>query len=392
MLGNPGKKRYGRALELLLEKASIQGYLAQADVTEIYPESDRDSERFSVLMRTLRNRGIEIIKDDQDENSLNNELIESEKSPWIRQEEIDNSSKDTVSQYFKEMSGVPLLSVQDEYELAIQIENGFKAQDEVARFSSRGNQQKHAHLESIINEGLEARDILIKSNTRLVVSIAKRYLGCGVPFLDLIQEGNLGLMKAVEKFDIHRGFRFSTYATWWIRQSITRAIAVQSRTIRVPVHMSDRIRQAFRTIQNLEQKLGRVPTIEELASEMQMSVAKVQWILKVSWQPLSLDTPISDDDDTDLGAFIEDERTPSPAQSVHENMLKEKIGEVLNTLSPREARVLRLRYGLDTGTPFTLEEVGEKFGLTRERIRQIEGKALRRLRHPKRMRQLKEYI
>jgi len=237
-----------------------------------------------------------------------------------------------------------------------------------------------------------AREHIIKANTRLVVSIAKRYMGRGVPFLDLIQEGNLGLMKAVEKYDVHKGFRFSTYATWWIRQTITRAIADQARTIRVPVHMCDRIRRTYKAIHDLEQRLGRVPTPEELAAELGLDPQKVQWILQVSWLPLSLESPVGDDEESELGMFIEDELTPTPMQSVYESMLKEKIDEVLGTLTAREARILRLRFGLDSGVPFTLEEVGEKFGLTRERIRQIEGKALRRLRHPRRARQLKEYL
>ena len=238
-----------------------------------------------------------------------------------------------------------------------------------------------------------AREHLIKANTRLVVSIAKKYIGRSMPFLDLIQEGNLGLMKAVEKYEYQRGFRFSTYATWWIRQTITRAIADQGRTIRVPVHMVDRIRQLYRTTHEMEQKLGRIPTTDELAEEIGVNTNKVEWMMRVSWLPLSLESPINDDEeDSELGMFIEDQVTPTPIQSTYANLLREKVQEVLDTLPPREARILRLRFGLENGRAYTLEEVGQKFGLTRERIRQIESKALRRLRHPRRARQLRDYV
>jgi RNA polymerase primary sigma factor len=247
-------------------------------------------------------------------------------------------------------------------------------------------------LNALIQEGQKAREHLIRANTRLVVSIAKKYIGRGVPFLDLIQEGNLGLMKAVNKFEYKRGFRFSTYATWWIRQTITRAIADQSRTIRVPVHMTDRIRTMYKMAHKLEQELGRPATPEELADKLCVSVDRLQWMLQVSWIPISLESPVGDDEDSEFGMFVEDEISPSPSQTVYENMLRERMEQVLATLSPREARILRLRFGLENGHSYTLEEVGQKFGLTRERIRQIEGKALRRLRHPCRSRLLKEYL
>jgi RNA polymerase primary sigma factor len=379
------------ALDLLLEKAGVQGYLTTDDLMELFPDVNRDAERLSLLLLALRRRGVDVIdsENDLDSDSTQGEIAQIELFP-IPDETI--SSDDTVGLYLKEMSRVPLLTVEQELDLAVRIEKGRRARQELLQLSGRKASTKRRLLEPTIEDGILAREHLIKANTRLVVSIAKRYMGRGVPFLDLIQEGNLGLMKAVEKYDYTRGFRFSTYATWWIRQTITRAIADQARTIRVPVHMIDRIRQLYRANHELEQKLGRSPTIEEISEEVQMNVRKVQWIIRVSWLPLSLESPVGDEDDSELGQFIEDHFSPTPLQSAYQSMLKEKLEEVLATLSPREARILRLRFGLDDGTPYTLEEVGQKFGLTRERIRQIEGRALRRLRHPRRARQLKDYL
>ncbi|MBE7511945.1 MAG: sigma-70 family RNA polymerase sigma factor [Anaerolineales bacterium] len=298
------------------------------------------------------------------------------------------ASDDTIGLYLKEMARVPLLSLEEEVALAKRMEAGIAAAEPLS--SAEGEDAQRLAL--TIADGKEARDHLIRANTRLVVSIAKRYMGRGVQFLDLIQEGNLGLMKAVEKFEHQRGFRFSTYATWWIRQTITRAIADQGRTIRVPVHMSDRIRSVYKTARQLEQEYGRKPTPEEIATIMNLEPRKVQWMLKVSWRPLSLEHPVGEDEDSELGSFIEDDSTPTPPQSAHENLLRERMEEVLATLTPREARILRLRFGLVNGKQYTLEEVGQKFGLTRERIRQIEGKALRRLRHPRRSRRLRDFL
>ncbi|MCK4451238.1 MAG: RNA polymerase sigma factor RpoD, partial [Anaerolineae bacterium] len=300
------------------------------------------------------------------------------------------SSDDSIGLYLKEMARVPLLTTNEEVNLAKLFEKGQAAQHRLGKNGHDPEEQRR--LERAIDEGRAAREHLIKANTRLVVSIAKKYMGRGVPFLDLIQEGNLGLMKAVEKFDHTRGYRFSTYATWWIRQTITRAIADQGRTIRVPVHMSDRIRRLYKTARRLEQEQGRKPTPEEIAEELRLEPRKVRWMLKVSWRPLSLERPVGEEDDSELGSFIEDDNTPPPTQTAYEHLLKEKMEEVLTTLTPREARILRLRFGMQDGRSYTLEEVGQKFGLTRERIRQIEGKALRRLRHPRRSRQLKEYL
>ncbi|MEW5831158.1 MAG: sigma-70 family RNA polymerase sigma factor [Chloroflexota bacterium] len=380
------------SLNLLLEKAGIQGYLSTEDLMDIYPEVSQDAERLGRLLAALRREGVDIV-DDHDEGP--DPLGEGD--PFSAESEPLRPgpglvSDDTVGLYLKEMSRVPLLTVEEELDLAIRIVNGRQARKTCMKATGREAAALRRQLEPVVDDGQRAREHLIKANTRLVVSIAKRYIGSGVAFLDLIQEGNLGLMKAVEKYDYTKGFRFSTYATWWIRQTITRAIADQARTIRVPVHMSDRIRQLYRANHELEQRLGRTPTIEELASGVGLDVRKVQWIMKVSWLPLSLESPVGDEEDSELGNFIEDKFSPTPMQSAYQSMLKEKLDEVLSSLPPREARVLRMRFGLDDGTAYTLEEVGQKFGLTRERIRQIEGKALRRLRHPKRARQLKEYL
>jgi RNA polymerase primary sigma factor len=389
-VAHPSRKaRREIALTLLLEKANTQGYLTTDDLIEAYPDVRHDTERLSVLLLALRQRGLEVIDPShQLEAPADLEFPEEEEIlPPIE----GISSDDSVGMYLKEMSVVPLLSAEEERALAIRIEKGREAKEKCLQYNGRKTAAHCRQWEAIIRDGEAAREHIIKANTRLVVSIAKRYIGHGVPFLDLIQEGNLGLMKAVEKYDYTRGFRFSTYATWWIRQSISRAIADQARTIRLPVHMSDRIRQIYKASRQLEQKLGRPPSPEEIGDSIGMSAQKVQWVLKVSWLPLSLESRVGDDEDTELGMFIPDDG-PTPLQHAYQNMLREKINEVLATLSPREARIIRLRFGLEDGIAYTLEEVGQKFGLTRERIRQIENRALRRLRHPKRARQLKEYL
>ncbi|MGB8215631.1 MAG: sigma-70 family RNA polymerase sigma factor [Anaerolineales bacterium] len=379
------------AISLLLEKASIQGYLTTDDLLDVLPEVSEDAERLSVIMLALRHRGVDVVEAG-DETLVPEALAAPEGDIWVEPESLDFSSDDSVGLYLKEMSRVPLLKSEEEFEIAVRIEEGRKAGMELMRCLGRSHSRERQRLEALVQAGTLAREQIIKANTRLVVSIAKRYMGRGVAFLDLIQEGNLGLMKAVEKYDVHKGFRFSTYATWWIRQTITRAIAGQSRTIRLPVHINDRLRLIYKANRDLEQRLGRAPTQEELAVEVKMDPQKVQFTLNASRMPLSLESPLGDDEDSELGMLIEDELSPTPTQSAYQSMLKDKVEEVLGTLTAREARVLRMRFGLDSGTPYTLEEVGEKFGLTRERIRQIEGKALRRLRHPRRARQLKEYL
>jgi len=380
----------------LLEKADIQGYLTLDDVLEAFPEAEENVDQLEEVFIYFQDAGIEIHDDERGETTEKEASRKKERigeESLVEEELLDLSgiaSDDSIGLYLKEMARVPLLSTQEEIRLAKLLEKGQVAQRRLSKDGHAPEEQRR--LEQAIAEGKAAREHLIKANTRLVVSIAKKYMGRGVPFLDLIQEGNLGLMKAVEKFDYQRGYRFSTYATWWIRQTITRAIADQGRTIRVPVHMSDRIRRLYKAARNLEQEQGRKPTPEEIAEELDIDPRKVQWMLKVSWRPLSLEKPIGEEEDSELGNFIEDDHTPTPTQSVYEHLLKEKMEEVLATLTPSEARILRLRFGLQDGRSYTLEEVGQKFGLTRERIRQIEGKALRRLRHPRRSRQLKEYL
>ena len=375
----------------------MQGHLTLDDVLEAFPEAEENLDQLEEVFIYFQDAGIDIHEDERGEIT-NKDKVKAEKARAREEETAEKdifdlsgiSSDDSIGLYLKEMARVPLLSTQEEVELAKLLEEGQAAQHRLGK--NGHDQEERRELERAIDEGKAAREHLIKANTRLVVSIAKKYMGRGVPFLDLIQEGNLGLMKAVEKFDHTRGYRFSTYATWWIRQTITRAIADQGRTIRVPVHMSDRIRRLYKTSRRLEQERGRKPTPEEIAEELEMEPRKVRWMLKVSWRPLSLEKPIGEEEDNELGSFIEDDNTPTPTQRTYEHLLKEKMEEVLATLTPREARILRLRFGLQDGRSYTLEEVGQKFGLTRERIRQIEGKALRRLRHPRRSRQLKEYL
>ena len=380
----------------LLDKAEAQGYLTIDDVLESLASLDED-ETLETILSELKTAGLEIeTVDDIDITGPSFAEVAEEENEEIEALE-DNSCDldgigvdDTVALYLREMARVPLLSNEEEVTLAKRIERGREAQQLIQSVGYTA--EERGCLDQIITEGLDARDHLIRANTRLVVSIAKKYIGRNVPFLDLIQEGNLGLMKAVEKFEYQRGYRFSTYATWWIRQTITRAIADQGRTIRVPVHMSDRIRRLYRRAQEIEQERGTRPTPEELAEELGLEPRKVQWMMRVSWQPLSLERPVGEDEDSELSNFIEDDHTPTPPDTTYQGMLRDRIEEVLATLNPREVRILRMRFGLHNGRSYTLEEVGQKFGLTRERIRQIEGQALRRLRHPSRSRDLKDYL
>jgi RNA polymerase primary sigma factor len=376
----------------LLEQAEFQGYITTDDILEAFPSAAKRAGEYHRVLAFLHSAGVEVCDSGVPDSihPLPRRAGASKESDLAR-----ISIDDTVGLYLKEMSRVPLLTTQEEVSLARRIEQGREATQRLRamrknREAAPLTVQKRSRLEALIIDGLAAREHLIKANTRLVVSVAKRYMGRGVHFLDLIQEGNLGLMKAVEKFDYHRGFRFSTYATWWIRQTISRAIADQSRTIRVPVHMTDRIQRLYRTAHDIEQRTGRKATSEEIGRIMGLDERKVDWMLQVSWRPVSLENPVGEEDE-EMITFVEDTFTPSPTESASEQLLREKVEEVLGTLSPREARVLRMRFGLCGERPYTLEEVGQKFGLTRERIRQIEGRALRRLRHPRRARQLQEY-
>ena len=390
-------KRAGKSntTQELLEKASERGYVTSAEILAAFPQAEEDLLQLEEFFVYLHDRGIDIYESEEEAEEERKRAEIGEVSALEGDIEgaidlSDISADDTISLYLKEMARVPLLTPEQEQELAQQLEHGRATRRRLARDGH--DPERMERLKREIEQGEEARQHLIKANTRLVVSIAKRYLGHGVPFLDLIQEGNLGLMKAIEKFDHRRGHRLSTYATWWIRQSITRALAEQGRTIRVPVHMSDRIRKLYRVARELEQELGRQPSPEEIAEEVELEPEKVQWILRASRRPISLERPVGEEEDNELGDFIEDEKVVAPSEVAYQHLLAETMDDVLHTLSPREARILRLRFGIQDGHSYTLEEVGQKFGLTRERIRQIESEALRKLRHPRRSRQLRTYL
>lgn len=355
------------AIHELIEIGKNRGRLSETEISEALEEIDFDAEQMEKLYDTLESQNIEIISDS--EEPLPEELNDEEVEVDDKDLEVSLSAEgiaidDPVKVYLKEIGRVPLLTSEEEIDLAQKMAAG------------DGN----------------ARKRLSEANLRLVVSIAKRYVGRGMQFLDLIQEGNLGLIKAVEKFDYTKGYKFSTYATWWIRQAITRAIADQARTIRIPVHMVETINKVVRVERQLLQELGRQPQANEIAQIMGMSVEKVREIMKVAQEPVSLETPIGEEEDSHLGDFIPDEDAPAPAEAASHTLLREQLGFVLKTLTPREEKVLRLRFGLDDGRPRTLEEVGKEFNVTRERIRQIEAKALRKLRHPSRSKKLKDFL
>ena len=363
MAAQPDKRT---VIKDLLELGKSKGQLSTKEILDALGELDFDPEQIEKFYDTLESQGVEIVEDFDDITIDDEELVKAEGlenfEPGLGADGV--SIDDPVKVYLKEIGRVPLLTPEEEIDLAVRISNGDEA----------------------------AKKRLSEANLRLVVSIAKRYLGRGMQFLDLIQEGNLGLIKAVEKFDYTKGFKFSTYATWWIRQAITRAIADQARTIRIPVHMVETINKVKKVSSQLLHANGREPSAEEVAEELGMPVEKVREIMRVAQEPVSLETPIGEEEDSHLGDFIPDDDAPAPADAASHTLLKETLGSVLDSLTPREEKVLRLRFGLEDGRSRTLEEVGKEFNVTRERIRQIEAKALRKLRHPSRSKKLKDFL
>jgi RNA polymerase primary sigma factor len=374
--------------EQLLTLGREGGYVTLEDIIAAFPEAENDMDRLDEILGMLMENGIEVGEQPEQEPSE----IEDEEAVDEPDEESLTAvgTDDTVDLYLKEIGRVPLLTAQEEVDLAKRIARAKSAARQLA--THRLNPKQRARLEAMIADGSVAREHLIAANTRLVVSVAKKYIGYNLPFLDLIQEGNLGLIRAARKFDYRRGNKFSTYATWWIRQAVTRALADQGRTIRVPVHMGDQISRLVRVSHQLTQELDHEPSSEELAEELDLPLKKVEQMILVARQPLSLETPTDKDDGSVLGDFIEDANAIVPAEAATQNMLKKQIQEVFESLSPREARVLQLRYGLVDGRSRTLEQVGKKLGVTRERVRQIQSHALSRLRHPTYIGKFKDYL
>lgn len=382
------------AIQELMSRADVRGYVTYEDLIEVIAEG-LDENTVDSLREELQSHGIEVRQQQEEEPVLElpRETFEDEEE-FVEEAVADInavSADDPVGLYFRQMAQEPLLTADEEIDLAKRIERGRKGRKRLENSSSLSIQER-ADLIAQIEQAQEAREHLGRANTRLVVSIAKRYMGQGLPFPDLIQEGNVGLMRAVDKYDYTRGNRFSTYATWWIRQAITRALAQKTRTIRIPLHMTERIRQMYRTAQVLEQELGRRPTPEEIAEEMDLPAESVRGMMDASQHAIALERPVGDDGDSEFGDFIEDQDTPEPAEAAAHHLLQETIEEVLSELTPRQAHILRLRFGLGGGEQHTLEEIANKFGLSRERIRQLEKEALRRLRHPRLAHNLRDYL
>lgn len=402
------KAKFREKLKSLLELGKKKrNILEYQEISDFFRDMNLDEEKMEKVLDFLEANKVDVLRisdgDDEDDDIIldDEDEVEVEKIDLSVPEGV--SVEDPVRMYLKEIGKVPLLSADEEIELAQKMEAGSVAVEKIPllkeRLAETGDEQEKEEIQAEIkalqldvDRGSDAKKRLAEANLRLVVSIAKRYVGRGMLFLDLIQEGNLGLIKAVEKFDYRKGYKFSTYATWWIRQAITRAIADQARTIRIPVHMVETINKLIRVSRQLLQELGREPTPEEIAEEMKMPVEPVREILKISQEPVSLETPIGEEEDSHLGDFIKDDNVPVPADAATFTLLKEQLEEVLGTLTEREQKVLTLRFGLEDGRARTLEEVGKEFNVTRERIRQIEAKALRKLRHPSRSRKLKDYL
>lgn len=402
------KAKFREKLKSLLELGKKKrNILEYQEISDFFRDMNLDEEKMEKVLDFLEANKVDVLRisdgDDEDDDIIldDEDEVEVEKIDLSVPEGV--SVEDPVRMYLKEIGKVPLLSADEEIELAQKMEAGSVAVEKIPllkeRLAETGDEQEKEEIQAEIkalqldvDRGSDAKKRLAEANLRLVVSIAKRYVGRGMLFLDLIQEGNLGLIKAVEKFDYRKGYKFSTYATWWIRQAITRAIADQARTIRIPVHMVETINKLIRVRRQLLQELGREPTPEEIAEEMKMPVERVREILKISQEPVSLETPIGEEEDSHLGDFIKDDNVPVPADAATFTLLKEQLEEVLGTLTEREQKVLTLRFGLEDGRARTLEEVGKEFNVTRERIRQIEAKALRKLRHPSRSRKLKDYL
>jgi len=384
------------ALGKLVELGQKQGYVTYDDILHHFPDAEQDIEQLEEVFAALLNTQIPY-KEDEDDDVNETEFVEesksSEEKELIEPEEnrlANIDTKDLLGLYFKDAAHVPLLTGSEELNLAIQIETGRWARETLTEGKVPASQREETHR--AIQLEWEAVEHLIKANTRLVISVAKKHMGRGVPFIDLIQEGNIGLMRAAKKFDYHRGYKFSTYATWWIRQAVTRAIADQGRTIRIPVHMGDQISRLFRTQHKLKQDFERDPNVDELAEALEITPDKVRYMFQVARRPLSLEMPTTIEGDAVLGDFIEDSETPSPGDTTTHHLLREQLEVIMEELPAREARILRLRYGIPDGKSHTLQEVGNKVGVSRERVRQIEAQALRRLRRPGVRRKLRDYL
>ena len=397
---NPDETPVANPIHELIELGHSQGYVTFSNILNYFPDAKKDVSSLEKAFASLLEEDIPYLEEDEEEE-VDALFAEDGGNGKIEDEdELDEDDEpghlsridtnDLIELYFKEAASIPLLSKDQEKELSKRIERGRLARKELARGNASANRRVELH--QMIEDEWTALDHLITANSRLVISVAKKYMGRGVPFLDLIQEGNIGLMRAAKKFDYLRGYKFSTYATWWIRQAVTRAIADQGRTIRVPVHMGDKISKMFRMQNDLKQTLERDPSIEELADALDEAPDKVQYMMKVARRPLSLEMPTTNEGDAVLGDFVEDHETPLPDETATKHLLKEHLEEVMEALPSREVRILRLRYGVPDGKSHTLQEVGEKVGVSRERVRQIEAQALRRLRQPRIQRILRDYL